>query len=210
MRLKTLKEITSKRRKQIQHPNLASIYTEEESLYLNINGLPFSVEIIYKGSVYLESNLGIRFRVNYSGNKITIVNLFGTSLPSKLFDFNGDIEILDCQITSYNGALMKADITNNNRQTLIKVQKTNVEDDTLIIREEPETYIRRPMVTGKKSINIKDMKRNQLDENQLLTIIPKFSEYKKRRDLQTTVKAKVKAPIRPIVKKKPTPKGGKY
>ena len=209
-RLKILKEIVDTRSKQIQHPNLVNIYTEEESLYLDINGIAFTVEIVYRGSIYIESNLGFMFRVNYSGNKITIVNLFGTSLPDKLFDFNGDIEIIDCQVTTYNGESIKASITNNNRQTLIQVQKTNVEDDTLIIKEEPETFIQRPMRVGKKPIDLSNRNREKLDTNQLLTIIPKFTEYKKKRIAAPVTETKVTLPVKKTIKKEPTTKGGKY
>ncbi len=210
MRLKKLKQIVDNRSKQIQHPNLVNVYTEEESLYLDINGIPFIVEIVYKGSVYLDSNLGLKFRINYSGNKITIINSFGISLPNKLFNFIGDIEILDCQVTNYSGETIKADITNNNRQTLIQVQKTNVEDDTLIIREEPETFIQRPMVTGKKSFDLKTIKQEKLDKEQLLTIIPRITEYRKRRISEPVVRTTTTTPIKKIIKKTPTIKGGKY
>ena len=96
--------------------------------------------------------------MGYSRNKLTIINLFQKELPNKIFDFIGDMEILDCQVTNYSGETIKADITNNNRQTLIQVQKTNVEDDTLIIREEPDVFIERPLQTGKNPIDLKGYK----------------------------------------------------
>ena len=209
--LKQLKTIRNNRTKEIQEPNVASVYAEVNSVYLDVNGTPFSVEIVYKGSVYLESNLGLLFRVNYSGNKITITNTFATTLPQKLFDYEGDIEILDCQILSYNGNFSKASIANNNLQTLIQNQKTNPEDDTLIIREESETFMQRPMRTGKKPIDLSNRNREKLDANQLLTIIPIFTEYRGRISTPVTETfTKVTTPVKPIIKKTPTIKGGKY
>ena len=120
------------------------------------------------------------------------------------------MEILDCQVTNYSGETIKADITNNNRQTLIQVQKTNVEDDTLIIREEPDVFIERPLKTGKNPIDLKGYKQEKLDTDQLLTIIPKLSEYKKRRVSEPVVKNTTTTPVKKIIKKEPTIKGGKY
>ena len=147
--------------------------------------------------------------MGYSRNKLTIINLFQKELPNKIFDFIGDMEILDCQVTNYSGETIKADITNNNRQTLIQVQKTNVEDDTLIIREEPDVFIERPLKTGKNPIDLKGYKQEKLDTDQLLTIIPKLSEYRKRRVSEPVVRTTTTT-TKQIIKKTPTIKGGKY
>ena len=56
--LKTLKTIRDKKNKKIKEPNTAKVYAEDDAIYLDINGIPFSIEIVYKGSIYLESNLG--------------------------------------------------------------------------------------------------------------------------------------------------------
>ena len=207
--LKTLKTIRDKKNKKIQKPNIVKVYSEDDAIYLDINGLPFSVEIVYKGSIYLESNLGLLFRINYASNKITIINTFATSLPKKLFKYEGDIEILDCQIMTYDGEIIKANIKNNNRQTLIQVQETNVEDDTLIIREELPLR-KRAIMTGKKPVNIPNRNIEKLDKEQLLTIIPKLSEYRKRRVSEPVVRTTTTTPIKKVIKKTPTIKGGKY
>ena len=207
--LKTLKIIRDKKRKKIQEPNTAKVYAEDDAIYLDINGMPFSVEIVYKGSIYLESNLGLLFRINYASNKITIINTFATSLPKKLFNYEGDIEILDCQILTYNGSFLKIDIANNNRQSLIQAQDTKVEDDTLIIRDEPTLRRQRPMRTGKKPINLSNRNKEKLDKDQLLTIIPKFAEYRAR-ITTPVIQTRVTTPVKRTIKKTPTPKAGKY
>ena len=212
--LKTLKIIRDKKRKKIQEPNTGKVYAEDNAIYLDINGIPFSIEIVYKGSIYLESNLGLLFRINYASNKITIINTFATSLPKKLFNYSGDIEILDCEILTYNGNFFKIAKANNNRQYLVQAQNTKVEDDTLIIRDEP-TLRQRIRKTGKKaSINLADRNKEKLDKDQLLTIIPKFAEY--RRKISTAVeKQRVTTSANKIIKKEtikkaPTKTGGKY
>ena len=155
---KILKEKRSKAR-AIQEPNYSKIYVEEESVYLNINGIPFSIEIVYKGGSYIKSNLGFKFRVNYSPSKITIVNLFATVLPEKLFDFEGTIEIIDCQILDYNGKYIKPDRFNNFKETQLQYQKTNIEDDTLIIRDEP-IEVKKQLKTGVQKIRFKQKNKN--------------------------------------------------
>ena len=50
--------------------------------------------------------------------------------------------------------------------------------------------------------------RNSLDKEQLLTIIPKLSEYRKRRVSEPVVKTRTRT--KQIIKKTPTIKGGKY
>ena len=211
--LKTLKIIRDKKRKKIQEPNIAKVYAEDDAIYLDINGMPFSVEIVYKGSIYLESNLGLLFRINYAGNKITIINTFATSLPKKLFKYKGDIKILDCQILTYNGIFLKIGKANNNRQSLIQAQNTKVEDDTLIIRDELPIR-KRPVRTGKKPINLSDRNKEKLDENQLLTIIPKIAEYRTKRGSQplhpTESQKKIIKKIEDCIKNNPTKTGGKY
>jgi len=205
--LKTLKIIRNKKRKKIQDPNTANIYAEDDAIYLNINGMPFSIEIVYKGSIYLESNLGLLFRINYASNKITIINTFATPFPKKLFNYEGDIEILDCQILTYSGNFFKIGKTNNNRKSLVQSQNTRVEDDTLIIRDE-QVARQRPTRTGKKPINFSNRNKEKLDKDQLLTIIPKFTEYMAR--IKTPVeKQRVTTPVKKVIKKTPT-KRGKY
>lgn len=206
--LKTLKTIRDKKNKKIKEPNTAKVYAEDDAIYLDINGIPFSIEIVYKGSIYLESNLGSLFRVNYSSNKITIINTFATSIPKKLFNYQGDIEILDCQILTYNSNFLKISKANNSIESLIQVQNTKVEDDTLIIRDEP--LRKRTIKTGRSKINLSNRNREKLDTDQLLTIIPKLSEYRKRRVSEPAVRARTRMRTKQIIKKTPTIKGGKY
>lgn len=205
---KILKEKRSKAR-AIQEPNYSKIYVEEESVYLNINGIPFSIEIVYKGGSYIKSNLGFKFRVNYSPSKITIVNLFATVLPEKLFDFEGTIEIIDCQILDYNGKYIKPDRFNNFKETQLQYQKTNIEDDTLIIRDEP-IEVKKQLKTGVQKIRFKP-KEEKLDANQLSTIIPSFMEldiFKKESKAPIKFQEKQKAILKKrVVKTKDTFKG---
>ena len=207
-RLKILKDIMNAKGKNIQHPNKANIYIEQNSIHLELNGIVHTVEIIFKGEALLDSNLGLKFRTSYKGNKITIVNIFGYELPEKIFDFVGDINVIDCLILDYNGSFIKADITRNNRETLLESQKTNVEDDTLIIREEPIERLRLNK-TGINPIDISKLGKETQDVNQLLTIVPKFSTYKKR-IRSRFVETKTTTSVKQMIKKTPTIKGGKY
>ena len=219
MSLYKVRERLSKSIKNIQEPNTATIYSEDNSLYLITNGIFFSVTILYKGNVYLEDKLNYLFTIDYKSNKLTIVNLFKTKAPEILFNYEGDFEILSCEILTYQGNYIKGNFKNNAKQILIDRQKTNLEDETLIIREEVVT--KKIQRVGKKKVDIKALlsKTNianilsansieKLDKDQLSTIVPKFAEDRAR--ITTTIgKQRVTTPVKKVIKKTPT-KGGKY
>ena len=206
-----IQKILKEKRKElrsIQQPNLAKIYIENGSVYFSCNGVPFSIEIVYKGATYIKSSLGFKFRVNYSNNKITIVNLFGSPVPEKLFDFEGTIDLLDCQILDYDGKYIKPTRFNNYKETEIQSQSTNFEDDTLIIRGE-ENGLKRSLKTGKQKGSFK-FKEEKLDTEQLKTIIPSIIKLKTFKKDNKTIVRTIKTPTKKIIKKEPTIKGGKY
>ena len=219
MSLYKVRERLSKSIKNIQEPNTATIYSEDNSLYLITNGIFFSVTILYKGNVYLEDKLNYLFTIDYKSNKLTIVNLFKTKAPDILFNYEGDFEILSCEILTYQGNYIKGNFKNNAKQILIDRKKTNLEDETLIIREEVVT--KKIQRVGKKKVDIKALlsKTNianilsansieKLDKDQLSTIVPKFAEDRAR--ITTTIgKQRVTTPVKKVIKKTPT-KGGKY
>tara|TARA_Y100001963_G_C6763967_1_gene441203 strand:+ start:1487 stop:2125 length:639 start_codon:yes stop_codon:yes gene_type:complete len=208
--LKKIKKIKSMDSVENQNPNNAKIYTEETSVYFDVNGNIFSLEIVYKGIIRLQSSLGVQFRVNYSDNKITIINLLNQPLPNKLFDYYGDMQILDCRVLTYSGVFFKATINNDNRDVSVQNQKTNVEDDTLTIYDEPKEGLYRPFKKGKGTIDLSNINRERLDANQILTMIPKVLEKRKRTTREKTIRIRPSVRKPAVKKKTPTIKGGKY
>ena len=209
--LNNMKKIN--KRKNIRNVSHATIYTEDGGVFLNVNGKPFSIEIFYNVTIYLESNLGAYFRVIYKGSKFTIINSFNRTFPEKLFSYEGTFDIKSCQVMSYNGGLLKASIENNDNDLLIQNQKTNAEDDTLIIREEDKKTLSLPIKSGDgmKGRKITIRKPNtveRLDMNQVLTMIGKVGEVRKAKEKQVRAKAKTVTPIKKATVKKVPTKGG--
>ena len=118
------------------HPNKATIYADDGFINLDINGVPHSITIYYKGEIYLNNHLSAYYRVRYSQHKLMILNLFRKKLPKYLLDYQGYMEIIDCDVSTYNGDIFKATIKRENVEILLNNQKTKLEDDSIILREE--------------------------------------------------------------------------
>ena len=71
--LKGLREKNNKR--NIRLVDSAKIYAEENGVFLEVNGNPFSIDIHYKGGAEIRSHLGAYFRITYKSNRIRIINL---------------------------------------------------------------------------------------------------------------------------------------
>jgi hypothetical protein len=212
-----LKNKTEKPKKVITH---ATLKIEEEEVYLYTDGTPCVVDIYYKGSVAIYSN-DINFRITYGRNKIRIVNLFGKSAKELLFTFNGKVDFIDSEISGYNGEMIKPNLERNNKQMILNQQKTNLEDDTLILYPEYEEEEINPFKAGysrpKLSSNIvgstgKFQQPTKVDEKQLSSIIQTYAETRvssKALPIQQKVKLPAPKPMETKLLKK-LPEGGKY
>jgi hypothetical protein len=212
-----LKNKTEKPKKVITH---ATLKIEEEEVYLYTDGTPCVVDIYYKGSVAIYSN-DINFRITYGRNKIRIVNLFGKSAKELLFTFNGKVDFIDSEISGYNGEMIKPNLERNNKQMILNQQKTNLEDDTLILYPEYEEEEIKPFKAGysrpKLSSNIvgstgKFQQPTKVDEKQLSSIIQTYAETRvssKALPIQQKVKLPAPKPMETKLLKK-LPEGGKY
>ena len=211
------KNKTKKRKKVITH---ATLKIEEKEVYLYTDGTPCIIDIYYKGSVAISSN-DINFRIGYSRNKIRIINLFGKLQKELLFLYAGNVDFVNAEISGYNGELIKPVIEKNNKQMILNQQKTNLEDDTLILFPEYEEEIIKPFKAGyvkpKLSSSIigatgKFQKPTKLDKKQLSSIVQTYAEARvpsKALPIQQKVKLPAPKPIETKLLKK-LPEGGKY
>ena len=212
-----LKNKTEKPKKVITH---ATLKIEEEEVYLYTDGTPCVIDIHYKGSIAVYSN-DINFKISYIRNKIRIVNLFGKATKELLFTFDGTVDFIDSEISGYNGEIVKPNIEKNNKQIILDQQKTNLEDDTLILFPEYEEKIIKPFKAGytrpKLSSNIvgstgKFQQPTKVDEKQLSSIIQTYAEARvssKALPIQQKVKLPALKPMETKLLKK-LPEGGKY
>lgn len=120
----------------IEEPTKADIYSEDGNVFLDINGVPYLIKINYTGSVFIKKTLAPNFSLDYSSSKLVVINRLRKEIPKPLITFNGNINILDCEILTYSGSLFKASITNTVLESFIQNQETKFDDNTLILREE--------------------------------------------------------------------------
>ena len=158
MNLKNILKIYKKANdnKQTIHPASAKIIIGKNEVNLDIPGIPSVIEITYSGICNIGSLFPITFKVHLLKNKIIIINPFRKPIPLKILEYNGKIVINDCEILTFAGNRFKADIDNLGLQELVQGQRTNVEDDTLIIHEEYEDEIKIPFSRGARASNLID------------------------------------------------------
>ena len=120
------------------HPSNANLINDIGSVSLEISGVPFCVEIKYRGTIFVDSHLGVSHKMVFSENKIRILNNFSLELPELLFTYKGILNITNCDITNYEGFTFKPEIIRNNRGEIFEGAKTNLEDSTLTIDDYDE------------------------------------------------------------------------
>ena len=212
-----LKNKTEKPKKVVTH---ATLKIEQGEVYLYTDGTPCIIDIHYKGSIAIGGS-DINFRMSYGRNKIRIVNLFGKAQKELLFSYEGDVDFISAEISGYNGEIIKPVINRNNKQMILDQQKTNLEDDTLLLFPEYEEDIVKPFKAGytkpKLSSSIigstgKFQQPTKVDEKQLSSIIQTYAETRvssKALPIQQKVKLPALKPMETKLLKK-MPKGGKY
>ena len=193
----------------VTHPTDAKIYVGDSDIEMSINGTPSIIEIKYKGTCGLVNKLPLFFKVNFTKHSIVIINLLRKKLPKLLFNYRGSIRIFDCEILAYDLNRFKAQLYNNQLQEVIDGQRTNLEDDTIILRDE-KTYASQdlniPLRTfvNRSFIDIVQNAKLKLDG---------VSSKERTKIIEKAVriaKPKLAARIKTAVKKEPTTKGGKY
>ena len=205
---KYIKNKPTKPKKVITH---ATLKIETGEVFLYTDGTPFMIDIHYKGSISVDTSKNINFRIDYSPNKIRIMNLFGKKHQERLFSFSGNPSFIDCEIVGYNGKYIKPTININNKQTILNKQKTNFEDDTLILFSEYQEELVRPFKAGYSKPRLssdiigstgKFQKLTKLDKEQISSAVKIYSETKSISRARQVIKKQ------PEIKK--LPKGGKY
>ena len=193
---------------RIQHPNNAKIYIQQNSVHLDINGSPFIVDIVYDGNIYIESHLGVDFRITYSPNRIRIINLLQSELPDILFTFSGSMVITSCYVLPYKGEKFNAKRVNTILEKTINYAETKFEDDNEVLRFEDNYNV--PKVRGgqvKPKLNPNAsadgffQKFDKEDRDQIKTKIQSFKDrvQKRREKIQTKKRVSTstyKAPLK--------------
>lgn len=209
--LRKLKEINSKF--SLEEPTFARLFIEDSSVFLDINGIASVIEIYFDGDIFINQGSSM-FKYHYKKNKITIYNTFNREIDS-LFSYSGIIEVKDVIITTNTGRTLRVDVSSNQDQDIINKQKTNVEDDTLIIYDEMipgEPTI--PLTPFKRGVFKKQISPNSFNEQGKFQKFEKayVSDRKPRVRKGYTGTRKRVTPVKKVVKTKirKDVKGGKY
>ena len=194
----------------VVHPTDAKIYVGDSEIEMSINGTPSVIEIKYRGACGLINKLPLFFKVSFTKHSIVIINLLRRELPRLLFNYNGRVEVFDCEVMGYDLRRFKAQLNNNQLQEIVEGQRTKFEDDTTIIQENyrsGSSFSGRTFTTH-SFIDLVQNARQKLDgvpKEERIKIIEKAVKVARPR-LATKIAPKIKT----AVKKEPTKTGGKY
>ena len=145
---KKLKEIYNDRLSNITLVTNSKLNIIDNNIEIDLNGKPSSILIDYTGVGMFQSKMPIDIKVKISKNKILIVNTFKKDIPSVMFSFSGNINIVNCQIMNFNSTKIQSSINNNQNENIIDKQKTNVEDMDLVLYDKSRSEDTRPFKAG--------------------------------------------------------------
>lgn len=134
----TLKRIKENKFKDIQTPTHSTLFLSDNDIELEINGIPSSILISFSGTGSFLKKMPIDIKVKIGKGTILISNTFLKEIPRLLFSYLGNIKVYDCQIMNFDTSKIRAEVKNNQIEDIISQSKTNMEDDTLILYDEPK------------------------------------------------------------------------
>ena len=135
----------------IEESSSGTINITDNSVLLDMVGAFKVLKIAYRGNIFIYNKLPEGYSIRVNDNVIRIVNLLGRNLPNDkiIFNFDGNMNIYKAEVKTFNANKFLLDIENIDELRLVDKSKTNVEDDTLLIIDEPaseELLIRRSQV----------------------------------------------------------------
>lgn len=214
---KALKKINNKKNLIRETCTSAELFISKNTIELRTNGMPLIVSIAHSGNGLFSSSMPVYIKLVEGNGKLIINNVFKKEMPEKILSFFGNPSISACVIFSQDGSKIKATINNMSKLSLIGSSKTNLEDENLILFEEPrERKIPIPIsgisrkLISKSSFNSQGKvqkygKREIEDISSLITELASPSVKKTRLTRYSARKPVAKAPIKKVKKL-----GGKY
>ena len=164
-----LKSIQSKDSELIKLVSNAELSVSDGSIELKTNGIPSSIIINYKGIGSFNRIMPLEIKTKIGKSTIFINNPFRVKIPKILYTYVGDITIYDCQIMNMDCSRVKATINNHQNEGLIDKSETKIEDETLILYDQPKFKIKRPFKGGYVSPVLgKKIKKQSYKENRPL------------------------------------------
>ncbi len=192
---KQLINIKNKKYKDISSVSSAELSVNDNTIELKANGTPSNILINYTGIGSFSRLMPINIKTKIGKTAIFINNTFVNDVPELLYNYSGDITIYDCTIMNYDGSLVKAVIKNNQNQELLNLSETNIEDETLILYDEPKVKIQRPFKGGYNKPRLRSTYNNRLDKFKEKTRAEMTSESKKSMEAEQKTKLTPEKPI---------------
>ena len=202
---KKLIDIKNKKYKNISLVSSAELSVNDNTIELKTNGTPSNILINYTGIGSFNTLMPIEIKTKIGKTAIFINNTFINDIPELLYRFAGDITIYDCSIMNYDGSIIKAVVKNNQNQNLLNLSETNIEDETLILYDEPKVKIQRPFKGGYNKPKLKSNYNNRLNKLTKITEV----KYQSKISMEAEQKTKLVAeePMKkPIAKPTAEPK----
>ena len=195
---KNLQYLKTKNKNKVQIVTNSTLSVVENKLEIDMNGIPSSILINFSGIGTFESKLPLTVVSKIGKSTIIICNVFKEEIPKLIFEYSGNIQIYNCFIMNFDGSKIVSDFENIQNEQLLNQAKTNMEDDTLILYDEPKVKIERPFPFGleKKQFTKKE---TMLKSNIKISQKTKFKPLEKasQRVETSTVKPLNNKPIRP-------------
>lgn len=141
-------KIKDDRLKDINIATSSTLSLLDNTIEFEINGTPSNIVINYSGTGRFFSKLPINIKTKIGKTVVLISNVFQQEIPKVLFEYSGNITIYSCQVMNFDGSKLQTIINNNQNEQFINKQKTNLEDDTLILYDTPKTEVVRPFKSG--------------------------------------------------------------
>lgn len=164
---RTINKVNKNLLKDIASCSKAELSILDNNINLNINGIPSNVIINYSGTGVFKSKMPLDIKTLIGKKTIVITNLFKKEFPEIILEYSGDIIMYTCEITNFDGSKLRATIKNTQKEQNLNQSQTNLEDDTLILYDEPKSIVRRPIKTG--------LLKPKIDKS----LVNKFSKIKK-------------------------------
>ena len=132
----------------------------DNEIELDVDGMPSSILIHFKGAVTFEKKYKSHFKTHLGKNVLLINNLFKKKFPKIILKYYGDLEIISCNIINIGGNSVDVVVQNKNLQNKINYQDTNLEDDSLVLIDSPKHGRDFPLTRGviKKTPSLFDIK----------------------------------------------------
>lgn len=127
----------------------------DNKVYLETDGVFRTLDIRIQGKIFIYNKLTNGYSIRINDSSIFIVNFLGKNLKNNglIFEFDGDFKITKAEVKTFSGDIIVLDVEDLDILSLLNNSKTNVEDSTILLLEEPPVE---PVFDGVRNNEIDD------------------------------------------------------